>query len=44
MEMVLQDEALQKALIKKGLDRAKLFTWEKSAQEHMKVFEALLKK
>ena len=39
MEMVLKDEALQQKMIEKGLQRAKLFTWEKAAKEHIKVFE-----
>ncbi len=29
-------------LIKKGLERTKLFTWDKAAQEHIKVFEKVL--
>jgi glycosyltransferase involved in cell wall biosynthesis len=36
---VLMDEAMRQNLIKKGLERAKLFSWEKAAKEHLKVFE-----
>lgn len=43
IEIVLNDENLQKEMIKNGLERAKLFSWEKSAEEHMKVFEEVLK-
>jgi glycosyltransferase involved in cell wall biosynthesis len=39
---VLTDEALRQSLIKKGLERAKLFSWEKSAKEHIKIFEEVL--
>jgi glycosyltransferase involved in cell wall biosynthesis len=43
VELVLLDKELQKNLIEKGLKRAKEFTWEKSANEHMKVFQEVLK-
>ncbi len=39
---VLTDNDLRSALIKKGLGRAKLFSWERSAKEHLKVFEEVL--
>jgi len=39
---VLTDESLRQSLIEKGLVRAKLFSWEKSAREHLKVFEEVL--
>jgi glycosyltransferase involved in cell wall biosynthesis len=42
IEMVLNDENLQKKMIQKGLKRAKQFTWEKSAMEHLKVFKEVL--
>jgi len=42
MHKVLTDEALRRNLIEKGLQRAKLFSWEKSAGEHLKVFEEIL--
>ena len=39
---VLTDETLRQDMIRKGLERAKLFSWEKSAKEHIKVFEEVL--
>lgn len=36
---VLTDEDLRRSLIEKGLERAKLFSWEKCAKEHLEVFE-----
>lgn len=39
---VATDEELGKNLIQKGLQRAKIFSWEKSAREHIKVFEEVL--
>jgi glycosyltransferase involved in cell wall biosynthesis len=42
MHKVLTDEALKRNLIEKGLERVKLFSWEKSAKEHLKVFEEVL--
>ena len=42
IQKVLQDEKLQKNLKDLGLQRAKNFSWEKSAKEHIKVFEELL--
>lgn len=42
METVLDDENLQKEMIVKGLERAKQFTWEKAAKEHIKVFKSVL--
>ncbi len=44
IEFVLSDDKLQQEMIEKGLKRVKKFTWEKAAEEHMKVFENLLKK
>jgi len=43
IEFVLSDKKLQKDMVGKGLQRAKMFTWEKSAQEHLKVFNEVLK-
>ena len=43
IELLLNDDDLQNELIKKGLKRAKGFTWEKAASEHLKVFEEVLK-
>jgi glycosyltransferase involved in cell wall biosynthesis len=39
---VLTDEPLRQSMMEKGLERAKLFSWEKSAKEHIKVFEEVL--
>lgn len=38
---VLTDETLRQSLRKKGLERAKLYSWEKSAREHIRNFEEL---
>lgn len=43
IEQVLLDENLQKELSKKGLKQAQKFTWEKSAKEHMKIFNELIR-
>jgi glycosyltransferase involved in cell wall biosynthesis len=43
IELVLNDKGLQKEMIIKGLERVKEFTWEKSAEDHIKVFRELLK-
>lgn len=42
IELVLSDEALQKELMVKGLERVRMFSWEKSAEKHMKLFEKVL--
>jgi glycosyltransferase involved in cell wall biosynthesis len=39
---VLTDEILKKSLVAKGIERAKLFSWERSAREHLKVFQEVL--
>ena len=39
---VLMNEILRQDLIAKGLERVKLFSWEKAAKEHLKVFEEVL--
>ncbi len=36
---VIMNQTLRQDLVKKGFERAKLFSWEKSAKEHLKVFE-----
>ncbi len=43
IQKVLEDENLQKTMIQKGLKRAKLFSWKKSADAHRKLFTLLLK-
>ena len=42
MYKALTDETLRQSLIQKGLERAKLFSWERSAKEHIKIFEDVL--
>lgn len=42
IELVLNDEILQKDMIKNGLERVKQFTWEKSANKHIQVFKELI--
>jgi glycosyltransferase involved in cell wall biosynthesis len=43
MYKVLSDDAIRRSLVEKGLERAKFFTWEKSAREHLRVFEEVLR-
>lgn len=43
MQRLREDVSLQDALRKKGLDRAQHFSWQKSAKEHLLVFEKVLK-
>ncbi len=38
---VLQNNKLRNDLINKGLERAKMFTWEKAAEEHLKLYESI---
>jgi len=40
---VIEDTDLRKNMIQKGLERVKLFTWEKSAHKHQEVFKKALK-
>ncbi|MFH1148745.1 MAG: glycosyltransferase family 1 protein [Pseudomonadota bacterium] len=42
MHQVLTDGALMQDLKRKGLERAGLFSWKKSAREHLEVFERVL--
>ena len=42
MEEVLEDRGLQKDLIHKGIQRASLFTWNKTAQETIHVYRRML--
>lgn len=39
---LLTDDSLRQKLIKKGLERAQRFSWEKSAKAHIKVIEGML--
>ncbi len=41
---VLTDEVMRQNLRAKGLERAKLFSWERAAKEHLKIFEECLSK
>ena len=43
MRKIMESPELREDLSKKGLERVKQFTWEKSAKEHLKVFEMVLK-
>jgi glycosyltransferase involved in cell wall biosynthesis len=43
MDRVLKHEELRRSLIQKGTERAKLFSWEKTAQETLKVFDEVLR-
>jgi glycosyltransferase involved in cell wall biosynthesis len=38
---VLTDKTLRQILIQKGFERTKLYRWEKTAEEHLKVFEEI---
>lgn len=40
---VLEDKDLRKVMIKKGLERVKMFSWEKCAEETLKVYNDVLK-
>lgn len=40
---VLTDEGLRQEMIKKGLARAKLFSWEKTAKETLKIYKEVAK-
>lgn len=42
IERVLSDTNLQKEMSQRGLEQAKKFSWEKSAQEHLDVFKEVM--
>src|SRR5712692_6685016 len=42
MSRVLGDETLRKSLIARGVERAKLFSWEKTARKTLDVFEEVM--
>ncbi len=44
MHEVLVDEGLREDLIRKGLKRARMFSWEKTARETLGIYEVVLKK
>jgi glycosyltransferase involved in cell wall biosynthesis len=39
---IIQNENLRQNLIKKGLERAKFFSWKKTAKETISLYEKLL--
>lgn len=39
---LLNDENLRKDLIKRGLERAKIFSWKKTAEETLKIYESVM--
>jgi glycosyltransferase involved in cell wall biosynthesis len=41
---VLSNEGLREDMIKRGLERAKMFSWEKCARETLKVYEEVYNK
>jgi len=41
LKLILSDESLRQTLIKKGFARVTNFSWEKTAQEYLKVFKEL---
>jgi len=43
LSLVLKDKDLQNIMIKKGLKRAKIFSWKKSSNEHKQIFKNLAK-
>ncbi|MBN8676876.1 MAG: glycosyltransferase family 4 protein [Chitinophagales bacterium] len=38
---LLGDEQLRQNMIKKGMDRARMFTWEKSVQAHLHIYQSI---
>ncbi|NBK99235.1 MAG: glycosyltransferase family 1 protein [Erysipelotrichia bacterium] len=42
IELVLNNMVLRQKLVTKGLERVKIFSWDKSAKEHLEVFEKVL--
>ena len=43
MERIIRDEKLREELSKKGIKRAREFTWEQNAKKHLEVFEQTLR-
>ncbi len=39
MQMIAEDEALRETLTQKGLSRVEQYSWNRSAEEHLKLFE-----
>ncbi|WP_445707531.1 glycosyltransferase [Desulfofundulus thermocisternus] len=44
MHRIIKDQRLRQQLREKGLKRAAQFTWRRSAEKHLKVFEKALRK
>lgn len=42
MHKVLSNDGLREDMIKKGLERAEMFSWEKTARETLKVYEEVI--
>ncbi len=42
MARVLEDESLQAELIKKGKERVKAFTWERTGEQLVELYESLM--
>jgi len=42
LKELAEDQSLRETLIQKGLQRVKRYSWEKSAEEHLKLFKKLL--
>ncbi|MEM7181973.1 MAG: glycosyltransferase family 1 protein [Spirochaetota bacterium] len=42
IEQVLNDNVLQEDLVKKGLERGKLFNWQKAAKQQIKFYQKLI--
>jgi hypothetical protein len=38
IQKVLADNVLRRSLVRKGFERAKLFSWKESAQQHLRIF------
>jgi len=41
LEIILSDTNLRESFIQKGYERAKIFTWKKTAEEYLKIFREL---
>ncbi len=44
MRKLIEDPRLREELVEKGLERAKQFSWERSARKHLKVFKEVLER
>jgi len=42
MQRLVEDKNLCNELRKRGLERAKVFTWQRSAEKHLEIFENIL--